>query len=91
MVPQNLFMLTLFGDFYYKTYIQKKKLASAKKMDTKGDKNNEDDDNNNSIPIESNNNIPIKTMANGNGITCKKNVNNYFPSDTAKANGISIS
>lgn len=91
MVPQNLFMLTLFGDFYYKTYIQKKKLASAKKINRKDDNNNEDEDNNNSAPIESDNNIPIKTMANGNGITCRKNLNNYYSSDTAKANGISIS
>lgn len=25
MVPQNLFMLALFGDFYYKSYVQKTK------------------------------------------------------------------
>lgn len=24
MIPQNLFMLALFGDFYYKSYVQKK-------------------------------------------------------------------
>jgi len=24
MVPQNLFMIILFGDFYYKTYVKKK-------------------------------------------------------------------
>lgn len=83
MVPQNLFMLALFGDFYYKAYIQEKK-PHKKRDDDKGD----NDDNNNNLPptaIENNNNNngAIKTMANGNGITCRNNVN--------KANGISIS
>lgn len=89
MVPQNLFMLALFGDFYYKTYIRERK--PRKKRDEKHD---DDDDNNNSpaIAIETNNNNgTIKTMANGNGITCRNNLNNYYSSGTAKANGISIS
>lgn len=85
MVPQNLFMLALFGDFYYKTYIQEKK-QRAKGVDDK--KFNDDDNNNSPIAIEYNNNGTIKTMTNGNGITCRKNVN-YCPSGTA--NGISIS
>lgn len=86
MVPQNLFMLALFGDFYYKTYIQ------AKKSKTSGDKKKDDnDDNNNSPPIETSTaNGSIKTMANGNGIICRNNVNNYNSSGTT-ANGISIS
>ncbi|KAL6257554.1 hypothetical protein P5V15_011128 [Pogonomyrmex californicus] len=29
MVPQNLFMMILFGDFYYKTYIKKKSVKKA--------------------------------------------------------------
>jgi len=33
MVPQNLFMIILFGDFYYKTYIKKK--VKPIKMTTK--------------------------------------------------------
>lgn len=89
MVPQNLFMLALFGDFYYKAYVQERK--PRKKRD--------DDDNNNSPPvaIENNNtnnkdNGAIKTMANGNGITCRNNVNNYYTSGTAaNVNGIPIS
>lgn len=90
MVPQNLFMLALFGDFYYKTYIQAKKCKTTKSMcdDKKKDDN---DDNNNSPPIESSTaNGSIKTMANGNGIICRNNVNNYNSSGTT-ANGISIS
>ncbi|XP_055321854.1 elongation of very long chain fatty acids protein 7-like isoform X1 [Sitodiplosis mosellana] len=90
MVPQNLFMLALFGDFYYKTYVQERK--PRKKHDDKGD--NDDNSNNSasSIAIDSNNNNngTIKTMANGNGITCRNNVNNYYSSGS-KANGISIS
>lgn len=92
MVPQNLFMLALFGDFYYKTYVKERK--SAKKHDdTKGADN---DDNNNSpsiaIDCKNNKNGTIKTMANGNGITCRNNVNNHYSSDNAtKANGNSIS
>ncbi|EFN73415.1 Elongation of very long chain fatty acids protein 4 [Camponotus floridanus] len=35
MIPQNLFMITLFGDFYYKTYI-KKRPAILRKMETNG-------------------------------------------------------
>lgn len=89
MVPQNLFMLALFGDFYYKTYIQEKKPHKKGDANKKGD----NDDNNNSPPIavEYNNNGTIKTMANGNGITCRNNMNNYYSSGTAKANGISSS
>lgn len=91
MVPQNLFMLALFGDFYYKTYVQDRKLR--KKRDSRKGKD-DNDDNNNSPPIENNNNNNngmIKTMANGNGIICRNNVNNYNSSGTTKANGISIS
>lgn len=84
MVPQNLFMLALFGDFYYKTYIQEKK-QRTKGVDEK--KGNGDDNNNSPITVEYTNNGIIKTMA-GNGITCRKNVN-YCASGTI--NGISIS
>lgn len=95
MVPQNLFMLALFGDFYYKTYIQEKK-ERPKGVD--GKKRNDDDDYNNNSPIavEHTNNGTAKTMANGNGVTCRKSVN-YCANGTANgttngtANGISIS
>jgi len=36
MVPQNFFMIILFGEFYYKTYIKKRsaiKIVPAKKKD----------------------------------------------------------
>lgn len=38
MVPQNLFMIILFGDFYYKTYIKKKPeiKITAKKIEING-------------------------------------------------------
>lgn len=36
MIPQNLFMLTLFGDFYYKTYIKKQPAMVPRKMETNG-------------------------------------------------------
>lgn len=94
MVPQNLFMLALFGDFYYKTYVKERK--SWKMHDNDKGGNTDDDNNNNSpsIAIDNNNNKngTIKTMANGNGITCRNNVNNHYISDNAtKANRTSIS
>lgn len=30
LVPQNLFMIILFGEFYYKTYIKEKSVVSTK-------------------------------------------------------------
>lgn len=92
MVPQNLFMLALFGDFYYKTYVQK---SNKKSDDGRHKKNDNDDDNNNSPAMDVNNNGMVKTMVNGNGITCKNNVNiknNCYATDKmAKSNGISLS
>lgn len=87
MVPQNLFMLALFGDFYYKTYIREKKSSGKKRHDGDTKKKDDNDDNNNSAPIECTNNGAIKTMANGNGIICRNNVNNYNSSGTT-VNGI---
>lgn len=62
MVPQNLFMLALFSDFYYKAYVQK-----SKKEITVNNNNNEDANANDVIECEkdlNNNiikeNIPIK-------------------------------
>lgn len=81
MVPQNLFMLALFGDFYYKTYVKEKKKKT--RPDDKYD------DNNNSPAIAADSNNNGKTMANGNGITCRNNANNHY--SNGKANGVSIS
>lgn len=36
MIPQNLFMMVLFGDFYYKTYIKKRPTMVSRKMETNG-------------------------------------------------------
>lgn len=59
MVPQNLFMLVLFGDFYKKAYMQKRKR-----------KHDDDDNNNNAIPaVDINSNCTEKTMTNGNSIS----------------------
>lgn len=76
MVPQNLFMLALFGDFYYRAYVQEQK--SPKKQDKLN--NNDDDDKISPIDMENNNKDTIKTMANGNGITCRNNMNNHYSS-----------
>lgn len=60
MVPQNLFMLVLFGDFYKKAYMQKRKR-----------KHDDDDNNNNAVAasVDINSNCTEKTMTNGNGIS----------------------
>lgn len=36
MIPQNFFMMTLFADFYYKTYIKKRPAILLRKMETNG-------------------------------------------------------
>lgn len=94
MVPQNLFMLTLFGDFYYKTYIKKakKKIEHTKKQQDHDDVNNNNNDKNSS-PVNNNNvnNGSVKTMFNGNGITNRNNSNNCYPIGKIKTNGTSFS
>jgi len=88
MVPQNLFMLALFGDFYYKTYVKKAKIHRKKRDD--------DDVGSSPLPVnneskEINNNVnngTAKAMLNGNGITCRNNINS---SGKFKANGTSFS
>lgn len=84
MVPQNLFMLALFGDFYYKTYINKaKEERNVKKLDNDDVNNNNNIDNNNNNNANINNGISsFKSMLNGNGITSRNKTN---------ANGTSIS
>lgn len=82
MVPQNLFMLALFGDFYYKTYIQVK--SKHKKDDDDSLRQNQEDENN-AASIQNNHQTIVngngiaKTITNGNGITHKptNNVNNH--------------
>lgn len=104
MVPQNLFMLALFGDFYYKTYVKDK--SKAKKDDDHKRRNGDDDDNpasNQKLHTASNNGIS-KPIANGNGTAYKANnlnnlnnsnnhqSHNYSASNNkAKVNGISSS
>lgn len=36
MVPQNLFMMILFGDFYYKTYVKKQATTKITKTEING-------------------------------------------------------
>lgn len=36
MIPQNLFMMILFGDFYYKIYVKEQPTMVSRKMETNG-------------------------------------------------------
>lgn len=85
MVPQNLFMLALFGDFYYKTYInQAKQERNVKKLDNDDvqNNNNNNKNNNNINNANINNGISKPMLSNGNGIIRRNKAN---------ANGTSLS
>lgn len=69
MVPQNLFMLALFADFYYKTYIKKRKsLSDVKTTDVQAPDDTIQQTINNKVTINGNSRHRIidKKYVNGN-------------------------
>lgn len=68
-LPQNLFMLILFLDFYIKTYIKKPQLLAAKGKISNSHKGNDIVDNTNeNLRYESTpNNVKVDSQLNGNG------------------------